>query len=57
VDVERRERQLSFRTPTPTRDLAPLLQWAAESDIELEALTVTRPSLEDVYLKLTEEAA
>src|SRR3954447_10727995 len=55
--VERRERQLSFRTPTPTRDLAPLLQWAAERDIELEALTVTRPSLEDVYLKLTEEAA
>jgi len=57
AEVERRERQLSFRTHTPTRDLAPLLSWAAESEIELEALTVTRPTLEDVYLQLTEEPA
>ena len=27
--------------------------WAAAHDIELEGLTVTRPSLEDVYLELT----
>jgi ABC-2 type transport system ATP-binding protein len=46
-----------FRTHTPTRDLAPLLGWAAERDIELEGLTVTRPTLEDVYLELTEEPA
>src|SRR3954454_329747 len=57
AEVERRERQLSFRTHTPTRDLAPLLTRAAENDIELEALTVTRPTLEDVYLQLTEEPA
>jgi hypothetical protein len=38
-------------------DLAPLVQWAAGAAIELEALTVTRPSLEDVYLQLTEEPA
>src|SRR3954454_11525838 len=57
ADVERRERQLSFRTHTPTRDLAPLLGWAAANDIELEALSVTRPTLEDVYLQLTEEPA
>ena len=57
ADVQRRERQLSFRTPTPTRDLAPLLGWAAANDIELEALSVTRPTLEDVYLQLTEEPA
>ena len=57
ADVERRERHVAFRTHTPTRDLAPLLTWAAESDIELEALTVTRPTLEDVYLQLTEEPA
>jgi ABC-2 type transport system ATP-binding protein len=57
VEVERRDRHVAFRTPTPTRDLAPLLGWAAENDIELEALTVSRPTLEDVYLKLTEEAA
>jgi ABC-2 type transport system ATP-binding protein len=57
VDVQRRERHVSFRTHTPTRDLAPLLGWAADNDIELEALTVTRPTLEDVYLQLTEEPA
>jgi ABC-2 type transport system ATP-binding protein len=55
--VERRERQLSFRTHAPTRDLAPLLGWAADREIELEALSVTRPTLEDVYLQLTEEPA
>ena len=53
VDVQRRERQLAFRTHTPTRDLAPLLGWAAANDIELEALSVSRPTLEDVYLTLT----
>jgi ABC-2 type transport system ATP-binding protein len=37
----------------PTHDLAPVLAWAAARDIELEGLTVTRPSLEDVYLELT----
>ncbi len=36
-----------------TRELAPVLQWAAAHDVELEGLTVTRPSLEDVYLELT----
>jgi ABC-2 type transport system ATP-binding protein len=55
AELEPRERRLSLRTTTPTRDLAPLLAWAAERDTELEGLTVTRPSLEDVYLQLTEE--
>jgi ABC-2 type transport system ATP-binding protein len=44
---------VSFRTTTPTRDLAPLLAWAAGRGMELEHLTVTRPTLEDVYLDLT----
>jgi ABC-2 type transport system ATP-binding protein len=44
---------VSFRTTTPTRDLAPLLEWAAGRGMELEHLTVTRPTLEDVYLDLT----
>src|SRR4051794_41048237 len=56
-EVERRERHVSFRTHTPTRDLAPLLGWAADNEIELEALTVSRPTLEDVYLQLTQEPA
>jgi ABC-2 type transport system ATP-binding protein len=57
AEVERRERQVAFRTRTPTRDLAPLLSWAAEAEIELEALSVSRASLEDIYLELTEEPA
>ncbi|HEY6891129.1 MAG TPA: ABC transporter ATP-binding protein [Solirubrobacter sp.] len=44
---------VSFRTSTPTRDLAPLLAWAAGRGMELEHLTVARPTLEDVYLDLT----
>jgi len=56
-DAERRNGTVSFRTETPTGDLAPLLSWAAVRGAELEALSVTRPSLEDVYLQLTQETA
>src|SRR3954469_14670739 len=55
ADVDRGTVRL--RTATPTRDLAPVLEWAAARDLELEHLTVTRPTLEDVYLDLTEEVA
>ena len=55
--VELRGAAVPFRTPSPTRDLAPLLAWAAGRGAELEGLTVSRPSLEDVYLQLTEEPA
>jgi ABC-2 type transport system ATP-binding protein len=48
-------RAVRFATTTPTRDLAPVLCRAAERGEELEGLTVTRPSLEDVYLELTED--
>jgi ABC-2 type transport system ATP-binding protein len=37
----------------PTRALHELTSWALERGIELEALEVTRPTLEDVYLELT----
>ena len=43
----------SFTSATPTRDLAPLLGWAAAHNVELDGLTVARPTLEDVYLELT----
>jgi ABC-2 type transport system ATP-binding protein len=36
----------------PTRALYSLSSWARSRDIELPGLTVTRPSLEDVYLQL-----
>ncbi len=48
-------RAVRFATTTPTRDLAPVLCRAAERGEELEGLTVSRPSLEDVYLELTED--
>jgi ABC-2 type transport system ATP-binding protein len=55
VDLERVNGRVSFRTSLPTRALAPLIAWASERNRELEGLTVTRPSLEDVYLELTRE--
>jgi ABC-2 type transport system ATP-binding protein len=57
LELEGENGVVSFRTPMPTQTLAPLLGWAAARGSELEGLTVTRPSLEDAYLALTEEAA
>ena len=57
AEVERRDGRIAFRTAAPTRDLAPLVAWAADRGVELDDLTVPRPSLEDVYLELTEESA
>ena len=55
VTYRRGGRLTRFSTSTPTRDLAVLLSAAADRGEELDGLTVTRPSLEDVYLELTEE--
>jgi len=46
-----------FRTATPTADLAPAIADAAARGEELEDLSITRPTLEDVYLQLTQEPA
>lgn len=40
-------------TATPTAFLAELTGWAHSRGVELEGLTVNRPTLEDVYLQLT----
>jgi ABC-2 type transport system ATP-binding protein len=45
--------RVAFSTATPTRDLAPLITWAAARAIELDGLAVKRATLEDVYLELT----
>ncbi len=37
------------------RTLHDLTGWALENNVELEGLSVARPSLEDVYLELTGE--
>jgi ABC-2 type transport system ATP-binding protein len=46
---------VTLETDDAPRTLLPLLTWANSGGIELEALTVTQPSLEDVYLQLTRE--
>jgi ABC-2 type transport system ATP-binding protein len=49
------EDRVRLRTTEPTRALHVLTGWALARGTELEALTVTRPSLEDVYLQLTSD--
>ncbi|HEX2056823.1 MAG TPA: ABC transporter ATP-binding protein [Actinomycetota bacterium] len=44
---------VELRTPDPMRTLHELTGWALDEGVELQALTVSRPSLEDVYLDLT----
>lgn len=46
-------RRLVVETHTPAQTVHELTGWALERGLELEDLTVTRPSLEDVYLQLT----
>jgi ABC-2 type transport system ATP-binding protein len=41
-----------LRTDAPTLALLRLTSWAQERRLEIPALTVARPSLEDVYLDL-----
>ena len=48
---------VELRTVTPTADVAALAQWALGRTCELDALTLSRPSLEDVYLDLVGEGA
>jgi ABC-2 type transport system ATP-binding protein len=48
---------VTVRTPNPTAVLNRLTGWAVERGVELKGLSVERPSLEDVYLQLTEEGS
>jgi ABC-type multidrug transport system ATPase subunit len=43
---------VTISSPEPTRDLHNITRWALGRNLELPGLTVTRPSLEDVYLEL-----
>jgi ABC-2 type transport system ATP-binding protein len=45
--------QISVETDAPQDELLRLLLWADKHDIRLGGLTVTQPTLEDVYLDLT----
>jgi ABC-2 type transport system ATP-binding protein len=45
-----------LQTQDPTRTLYELTSWAVQHNLTLDGLEVTRPSLEDVYLQITEGA-
>jgi ABC-2 type transport system ATP-binding protein len=47
---------LELETDDATRTLYDLTSWAVQSGTALDGLQVTRPSLEDVYLEITQEA-
>ena len=53
LPIEVRGNHASLHTANPTRVLNVLTGWAMARGEELEALLVSRPSLEDVYLELT----
>jgi ABC-2 type transport system ATP-binding protein len=46
-----------IETTSPTEDLHQLTGWALRRSVTLSGLAVDRPSLEDVYLRLTSEGA
>ena len=46
-----------LRSDNPTGDLHRITGWALDNEVELVDLSVTRPTLEDVYLELTGEHA
>jgi ABC-2 type transport system ATP-binding protein len=48
---------VELQTLDPTADLHTITGWALKHEIGLIDLSVTRPSLEDVYLELTEDDA
>ncbi|MCU0284407.1 MAG: ABC transporter ATP-binding protein [Candidatus Nanopelagicales bacterium] len=46
--------RVDIPTARPTHDLNALTEWALQRDLPLAGLTMARPTLEDVYLDLTE---
>src|SRR6202158_3380326 len=46
---------VELETKDPTRTLYELTSWAVQAGISLEGLEVTRPTLEDVYLQITQD--
>ena len=47
---------IEMQSADPTRTLYELTSWAVQQNMTLEGLEVARPSLEDVYLQITEQA-
>ena len=57
VESELRGAGVALHTEDPVKALNALTGWALERGVELSGLEVARPSLEDMYLELTEEPA
>jgi ABC-2 type transport system ATP-binding protein len=49
--------RVTVTSDSPTRTVHDITGWAIERGIELIDLTISRPSLEDVYIQLTEDAS
>jgi len=49
--------EVEIEAADPTKTLFELTSWAVPAGVQLEGLEVTRPSLEDVYLEITKDAA
>lgn len=47
--------EIELETMDPTRTMYELTSWAVQASISLEGLEVTRPTLEDVYLQITQD--
>lgn len=54
--MEMHNGMVTLKTTEPTLALHGLTSWALATEVGLEELSVSRPSLEDVYLRLTAEA-
>ena len=50
------DNQVTYRVTQPTADLYALTRWAVQQGVELTGLEVTRPSLEDIYLDIMDQA-
>ena len=56
VEVKNDGEFVEIQTQDPTPVLYGLTSWAVQRNLSFEGLEVTRPSLEDVYLQITEES-
>jgi ABC-2 type transport system ATP-binding protein len=57
VDAVAEAGLVTVQTATPTETLHRLTAWALDRDTVLDRITVERPSLEDIYLRLTDHGA
>jgi ABC-2 type transport system ATP-binding protein len=57
LQAPRRDGRIELHSAAPLADLGRLGSWAEGRGVEVDELEVHRPTLEDVYLRLTAEAA